>query len=85
MHLLIILKSYVKFTILFFINSTNNKYANNKGDDIMENNNKRDYTKSNSLRNGNKSEGQYGKSSFNNTIEQPALNKSGLEAKKRGF
>jgi len=51
----------------------------------MENNNKRDYAKSNVLRNGNKSQGQYGKSSFNNTIEQPKLNESGVEAKKRGF
>ena len=51
----------------------------------MENNNKKDYAKSNSLRNGNKSQGQYGKSSFNNTIEQPGINESGIEAKKRGF
>ncbi|OOM76463.1 hypothetical protein CLPUN_26950 [Clostridium puniceum] len=51
----------------------------------MENNNKKDYTKSNILRNGNKSQGQYSKSSFNTTIEQPALNESGVEAKKRGF
>lgn len=51
----------------------------------MENNNKRDYTKSNVLRNGTKSQGQYGKSSFNMTIEEPKLNESGIEAKKRGF
>ena len=60
-------------------------YVNKKGDDFMENNNKKDYAKSNSLRNGNKSQGQYGKTSFNNTIEQPGINESGIEAKKRGF
>ena len=51
----------------------------------MENNNKKDHTKSNYLRNGSKSQGQYGKSSFNTTIEQPGINESGIEAKKRGF
>lgn len=51
----------------------------------MDNNNRKDYTKSNYLRNGNKSEGQYTKNSFNTTIEEPALNESGVEAKKRGF
>lgn len=51
----------------------------------MDNNNQRDYSKTNFLRNGTKSEGQYAKSSFNTTIEEPALNESGLEAKKRGF
>ncbi|MEG0295361.1 MAG: hypothetical protein RR620_01505 [Clostridium sp.] len=51
----------------------------------MDNNNHRDYSKTNFLRNGTKSEGQYAKSSFNTTIEEPALNESGLDAKKRGF
>ena len=51
----------------------------------MNNNNKRDYTKDNYLRNGTKTQGQYAKSSFNTTIEEPALNKSGIEAKKKGF
>ena len=32
----------------------------------MQNNNKKDYSKENFLRNGNKTQGQYGKSSFNN-------------------
>ena len=48
-------------------------------------NNKRDYTKDNFLRNGTKTQYQYAKSSFNTTIEEPALNESGVEAKKRGF
>lgn len=51
----------------------------------MQNNNKRDYSKSNYLRNGNKTQDQYGKSSFNTTIEKPGINESGVEAKKRGF
>lgn len=51
----------------------------------MENNNRRDFTKSNGLRQGNKTQGQYGKSSYNTTIEQPGINESGIEAKKRGF
>ena len=46
---------------------------------ILDNNNNRDYDKKDYLRNGVKSQGQYGKSSFNTTVE------SGAEAKKRGF
>lgn len=51
----------------------------------MKNNNKRDYTKSNYLRNGTKTQNQYAKSSFNTCIEEPGINESGAEAKKRGF
>lgn len=51
----------------------------------MKNNNKRDYTKSNYLRNGTKTQNQYSKSSFNTSIEEPGINESGVEAKKRGF
>jgi len=51
----------------------------------MDNNNKKDYSKSNVLRNGIKSQDQYGKSSVNTTIEKPGINESGVEAKKRGF
>ncbi len=51
----------------------------------MQNNNKKDYSKENFLRNGNKSQGQYAKNSFNTTIEQPGINESGIDAKKRGF
>lgn len=56
-----------------------------KGDDFMQNNNNKYYSKSNYLRNGNKNQGQYGKSSFNTTIERPGQNESGIEAEKRGF
>lgn len=51
----------------------------------MDNDNKKDYSKSNNLRNGNKTQNQYGKSSINTTIEKPGINKSGIDAKKRGF
>lgn len=51
----------------------------------MKNNNRRDYTKDNYLRNGTKTQNQYAKGSFNTTIEEPELNESGVEAKKRGF
>lgn len=51
----------------------------------MENNDKKDFSKSNYLRNGNKTQNQYGKSSFNTSIEKPGINESGIEAKKRGF
>ena len=50
----------------------------------MDNNNNRDYNKKDYLRNGVKSQGQYG-SSFNTTVEKPGINESGVEAKKRGF
>lgn len=52
---------------------------------LLDNNNKRDYSKKNVLRNGTKTQGQYGKSSFNTTVEEPGINESGVEAKKRGF
>lgn len=51
----------------------------------MRYSNKKDYSKTNFLRNGNKTQNQYGKSSFNTTIEEPAKNESGIEAEKRGF
>jgi len=51
----------------------------------MDNNNKKDYSKSNYLRNGTKTQDQYAKSSINTTIEKPGINESGAEAKKRGF
>ena len=42
--------------------------------------NKREYTKENYLKNGNKTQNKYV-----TTIEEPALNESGIEAKKKGF
>ncbi|WP_321833778.1 hypothetical protein [Clostridium butyricum] len=51
----------------------------------MQNNNKRNYSKENFLRNGNKSQGQYAKNSFNTSIEEPGINESGVIAKKNGF
>lgn len=51
----------------------------------MKNDNKKNFSKDNFLRNGSKSQNQYAKNSFNTTIEEPSLNESGIEAKKRGF
>jgi hypothetical protein len=47
--------------------------------------NKKDFTKENYLRNGFKSQNQHAKNSFNTTIQEPGINESGIEAKKRGF
>lgn len=51
----------------------------------MKNNNRRDYSKENALRHTTKTQNQYAKSSFNTSIEEPGINQSGIEAKKRGF
>ena len=51
----------------------------------MDSKNYKDFSKENYLKNGTKSQGQKDKNSFNTTIEKPALNESGLEAKKKGF
>lgn len=46
---------------------------------------KRKYTRENYLHNGTKTQNQYAKNSFNTTIEEPALNESGIIAKKNGY
>ena len=46
----------------------------------MKNDNKRTYSKENYLRNGTKTQNQYAKNSFNNNVQEPALNESGEEA-----
>lgn len=51
----------------------------------MKGKNKREFTEENYLKNGTKTQNQYAKSSFNTTIEEPALNESGIMAKKKGF
>ena len=61
------------------------KITRNGDVEIMQNNNKRDYSKKNYLRNGSKSQGQYAKNSFNTSIEEPGINESGEIAKKNGF
>lgn len=43
------------------------------------------YTRENYLQNGTKTENQYANNSFNTTIEEPALNESGIIAKKKGY
>lgn len=51
----------------------------------MDSKNQREYTKENYLKNGTKTQNQWAKNSLNTTIEQPGINESGLEAKKKGF
>lgn len=51
----------------------------------MQNNNKRDFEKKEYLRNGTKTQNQASKNQFVNTVEQPGMNESGIEAKKKGF
>lgn len=47
--------------------------------------NKRVYSKENYLKNGSKTQNQFAKNSFSTTIEEPGINESGIEAKKKGF
>ncbi|WP_170272246.1 hypothetical protein [Clostridium tarantellae] len=51
----------------------------------MKSESKKTYSKENYLKNGSKTQNQWAKNSFNTTIEQPGINKSGIEAKKKGF
>ncbi|NRW33538.1 hypothetical protein DFH71_001767 [Clostridium beijerinckii] len=51
----------------------------------MDNNNNKDYSESNFLRNGNKTQNQYAKNSYNTTIKKPGRNESGIEAEKEDF
>lgn len=52
---------------------------------VLHSQNKKVYSEKNYLKNGNKTQGQTAKSSFNTTLEKPALNESGIDAKKKGF
>ncbi|GAA0117550.1 hypothetical protein [Clostridium senegalense] len=51
----------------------------------MKTTNRKEYTKENYLKNGNKTQNQFAKNSFNTTIEEPGTNESGIIAKKKGF
>jgi hypothetical protein len=51
----------------------------------LHNKNKREYTKEDYKRNGTKFQNPHSKNSTVYTIEEPALNESGIEAKKKGF
>lgn len=51
----------------------------------MHNKNKREYTKEDYKRNGIRTQNPNSKNSFISTLEQPELNESGVEAKKKGF
>lgn len=51
----------------------------------MQSKNKREMEKENYLANGVKTKESMSKNSFVSTIQSPALNESGVEAKKKGF
>lgn len=51
----------------------------------MKTKNKKDYSKENYLSNGNKTQNQWSKNHINTSIEEPGINESGIEAKKKGF
>lgn len=51
----------------------------------MDSKNERIYSKENYLANGHKTQNQYSKNQIVHTIQEPALNESGIEAKKKGF
>ena len=51
----------------------------------MKNQNEKVYSKENFLKNGTKTQNQWAKNKYNTTVEEPALNESGIEAKKKGF
>lgn len=72
---------------MYKYNFPNNSQTNNmKEGDIMKSENKKIYSEENFLANGTKVQNQkVAKNSFNTSIEEPALNESGIEAKKKGF
>lgn len=47
--------------------------------------NKREWTKENYLANGSKTQNQWAKNKLNTTVEEPGINESGREAKRKGF
>lgn len=51
----------------------------------MKSHNKREYTKENYKKNGSREQHPMSANSFVTTIQEPALNESGIEAKKKGF
>jgi len=51
----------------------------------MQNDNKRTHSKENVLRNGTKTQNQHADNHYNFSTEEPGINESGADAKKRGF
>jgi hypothetical protein len=49
------------------------------------NKNKRELTKENYLKNGSKHDATISKNKINTTIEEPGINESGIEAKRKGW
>lgn len=51
----------------------------------MKKNHKKEWTKENYLANGNKTQNQWAKNRLVTTVEEPGINESGIEAKKKGY
>ncbi|WP_300380902.1 hypothetical protein [Clostridium sp.] len=51
----------------------------------MKSQNEKVYSKENYLKNGTKTQNQWSKNRYTTTTQEPALNESGIEAKKKGF
>lgn len=51
----------------------------------MKSQNKKTYSKDNYLKNGSKTQNQHANNQYNFSIEEPGINESGIEAKKKGF
>ncbi|SHI61944.1 hypothetical protein SAMN02745163_00498 [Clostridium cavendishii DSM 21758] len=47
--------------------------------------NERQYRKETSLKNSTKTQNQWAKNKLNTSVEEPGINESGIEAKKKGF
>ena len=51
----------------------------------MKNQNSKKHSKENYLKNGSKTQNQHANNHYNFSTEEPGINESGVEAKKRGF
>ena len=51
----------------------------------MKSENKKVHSEKNSLKNGTKTQNQHADNHYNFTTEEPGINESGIEAKKKGF
>ncbi|WP_162832174.1 hypothetical protein [Clostridium hydrogeniformans] len=51
----------------------------------MKYRNKKEFKKENYLANGSKTQNQWAKNKLNTSMQEPGINESGIEAKKRGF
>jgi hypothetical protein len=56
-----------------------------KEEKAMRYENERQHRKETSLKNDTKCQNQWTRNTFNTSIEEPGINESGIEAKKKGF